>query len=408
MTMRTLIPFLLLALLTAPPVAGAEDRHDHDKPEPSKAEAGKHDDHEGHDEGGADAIHLTPEQLGRLDVEVAEAQAGSANARIRLPATVRFDADRIARIGPRLPAKVVEVTRDLGERVEPGDPVAILDSVALGRAKAEYLAARARLETARADYRRERKLAEQAISSEAERLAARARFREAQVARDAAIEELRLYGLSRGQVEAIDPNGDAPLSRLRLTSPIAGVVQERNLTPGQSVAPSETPLHVVDTGEVWLMIDAYERHLPLLEPGQPVAFRSRALDGQAFEGETDWVSRALDEKTRTLRVRAVLPNPDGLLRQGMFGTAAVTVRPGGEAAMVPVDAVQQLEGRPVVFVPGEEAGGFHARTVTLGEEADGRVEVLAGLHPHEPLVVHGAFDLKSALTASGRSAAHHH
>ena len=393
------IRILALALilggsLTTAPAWGAADQH-----------AGEG---ESHSKGPAHKLHLSQEQRGRLDLKIGEAQVGSAEGTLTMPATVHFDADRVAKVGPRLRAKVVRVTKDMGTRVAKGETVAVMDSVALGKAKARYLTAQAAFETARADYQRQQELADKQISSEAELLDAQGRFREARARRDAAMEELRLYGLSREQIRNIKAGTDRPLSRYRLTSPLAGVVQKRDLTPGQTVSPEETPVHVVDTAKVWVMLEGYERHLPVLETGQSVRFRSRALGERSFTGKVDWISRELDAQTRTVRVRAVVENTGDLLRAGMFGKATVTTAADGKVAMVPVDAVQTIEDRPMVFVPGDKDGHFRAVPVTLGQEAESQVEVLKGLEPGDRLVVRGAFDLKSALTASGRSAAHSH
>ena len=362
----------------------------------------------GHSQGPAHKLHLSEEQRSRLELKIGKAQAGSAEGTLAMPATVHFDQDGVAKVGPRLRAKVVRVTKDLGTRVAKGETVAVMDSVALGKAKARYLTAQAAFETARADYRRQQTLRKKQISSEAELLDAQGRFREARARRDAAVEELRLYGLSQEQVQGIEAGSDRPLSRYRLTSPLAGVVQKRAVTPGQTVRPSETPIHVVDTAKVWVMLEAYERHLPVLATGQTVRFRSRALTDRAFEGQVDWISREIDGQTRTVRVRAVVTNTGDLLRAGMFGKATVTTGMAGRLAMIPVDAVQTIADRPMVFVPGHKDGHFRAVPVTLGQEAGNRVEVLKGLNPGDRFVARGAFDLKSALTASGRSTSHSH
>jgi len=388
------LALLLGGSLAAVPAWGAADKH-----------AGEG---ESHSQGPAHKLHLSKEQRSRLDLKIGKARAGSAEGTLAMPATVHFDQNGVAKVGPRLRAKVVRVTKDLGTRVAKGETVAVMDSVALGKAKARYLTAQAAFETARADYRRQQTLRKKQISSEAELLDAKGRFREARARRDAAVEELRLYGLSQKQVRGIEAGSDRPLSRYRLTSPLAGVVQKRELTPGQTVGPEETPIHVVDTSKVWVMLEGYERYLPVLQTGQSVRFRSRALNDRTFTGKIDWISRELDPQTRTVRVRAVVENTGDLLRAGMFGKATVTTSADGKVAMVPVDAVQTIEDRPMVFVPGDKDGHFRAVPVTLGQEAESRVEVLQGLQPGNRLVVRGAFDLKSALTASGRSAAHSH
>lgn len=410
MTTLRMYTLILVAALAggAPAVFGAGNDatrgHEAHTKETSDHETdGERANGEGHNE-----IHLTEAQRRRLALRTAPAERGSAEAIVSLPATLTFDADRIAKIGPRLRAKVIEVVKDLGEPVSAGEPVVVMDSVALGKAKARYLTARARLETEKANYDREQALAAQKISSQAALLEARARYREAQAALESTIEELRLYGLSRETVGAIETGGEAPLSRYVLTSPIDGVVQERNLTPGQTVGPETTPIHVVNTTRLWVMIEAYERNIPMLAEDQTMHLTVRALPGRRFEGRIDWVSRALDPESRTLRARAVVDNPDSMLRAGMFGTANVHVDTEGPAALVPVDAVQTIGDRPAVFVPGHEPNVFRAVPVVLGEEAGGMVEIASGIRPGDEVVISGAFDLKSVMTAGGRSADHSH
>ncbi|MDZ7804144.1 efflux RND transporter periplasmic adaptor subunit [Thiohalophilus sp.] len=398
-----------LALPIGAPLAAEEDHAAEPAGEHERhVEEGAHKEADGEEKHKENAVHLSEAQHKRLNLKVEKAERGSAEAVVRLPATLDFDADRIARIGPRLRAKVVEVVKDLGAPVRAGEPVLIMDSVALGKAKAQYLTARARFNTEQANYNREQELAAQEISSEAALLEARARYRQARAELEAAAEELRLYGLSREAVKAIEAGGKTPLSRYVLTSPIDGVVQQRDVAPGQTVGPEATPIHVVDDSRMWVMIQAYERHIPALADGQQVHLRLRALPDETFEGRVDWISRALDRDSRTLDLRATVDNRDHLLRAGMFGTASIHVAEGGETALVPVDAVQRIEDKPMVFVPGDEPGAYRAVPVVLGEESGGQVEVIAGLHPGEALVVAGAFDLKSVMTAGGRSAAHNH
>jgi cobalt-zinc-cadmium efflux system membrane fusion protein len=236
---------------------------------------------------------------------------------------------------------------------------------------------------------------------------ARARYLEARAALESARSTLQVLGLSRAEMAG---TAAGRLARFRLRSPRPGTVQRRDLAVGDTVKSDQTPVHIVDTKQVWIMVDAFERDLPLLREGLELTFRARSLPGERFTGEVDWLSSALDSEQRTLPLRAVVKNPGGLLRQGMFGTASLHTEPDGQTAalLVPVDAVQTLHQRPVVFVRGDEPGAFRAVPVVLGQESDAATEVLSGLEPRARVVVEGAFALKSALTARGRSAAHSH
>lgn len=354
-------------------------------------------------------VHLGSERSESLGIRVATVQGGSARSVVLRPATFQMDPDRRALVGPRIEAKVVRVLADLGDRVQEDDTLAILSSVELGRAKATFLTSRARLKTAEAEYRREQSLFEKQISSEAELLESEARHAQARAELNAARETLRLYGLTLDDVAAIDTGGEEPLSYFALRSPAAGRVQQRDLSPGQTVGPTETPIHVADVRQLWAMVEAYDQDVPILETGRSVELTVRNVPGRTFRGEIDWISYELDPETRTLSVRAIVENEDGLLRAGMYGTARMDLSTDARNALLPVDAVQTLGEHSVVFVPGHEEGAFQPVEVQLGAESqEGWVEIMAGIQPGDEAVVEGAFDLMSAATAAGRSAAHNH
>ena len=107
----------------------------------------------------------------------------------------------------------------------------------------------------------------------------------------------------------------------------------------------------------------------------------------------------MDERTRMARARAELPNPDRLLRDKMFATARIQLRPSQTALLVPQGAVQSVAGKPFVFVKLTE-DLYAARVVTLGGCAAGQREILTGLEPQEHIAVTHAFALKSAMLMS--------
>jgi membrane fusion protein, heavy metal efflux system len=345
-------------------------------------------------------VHLTSVQIDDLGIQVVPLEAGSAVAVLERPATLMLDQDRHAKIGPRLSAKVVTVLKDLGDEVRVGDPLALMSSVELGTHKAEYLTSRAHFRSTKAAFEREEDLFKKGISSEAEALEAAASFEEARAGLEAEVEALRLFGLTLDEIENLRGGGDEPMSYFRLESSVNGVVQKRDLVPGETIGPNDTPIHVARVDELWLMIDAFEQDVPYLKTGQRVDFKVRSLSGKTFEGVTDWVSWVLNDKTRTVQVRAIVKNPGGLLRAGMFGTARLFTQADETFAMIPVDAVQTLEGTKVVFVPGDSDGSFRPVPVELGRESVSEVEILSGLVPGDLAVVAGAFDVMSAMAAS--------
>src|SRR5699024_1407002 len=334
----------------------AEESGDH------SSEEGQHSPESGgqHQEGGGHTgqVHLTEQQRQNLGINVETLDSGSAASTIARPANITYDLDNIAKVGPRLEAKVVKVLKDLGEQVTRGEPIALMSSVELGKTKAEYLRLKARLKSEQARYEREQSLYEQQISSQAELLEAEANYQEARAELNATAEALRLYGLSQTDIQQIEAGSDQPLSRLYISSPIGGVIQERNLSPGQTVSSSETPVHVANLSQMWVMIDAYEQDIRYIEPGQTVNISVRSIPNETFEGTVNWISYALEEDSRTMPVRATLKNTDRQLRAGMFGTARIQTGQERDIAMIPGDAVQTIGGESRVFVPREENGSF--------------------------------------------------
>jgi len=402
LTVLTLTGFLLGSLLTG--CGSNSDSQANRQTEQHQPESQHSEETDQH----AREVHLTEKQENSLGIKVETLSEGDASSTISRPASVRYDLDQIAKVGPRIEAKVVKVIKDLGERVTQDEPIALMSSVGLGKAKAEYIRLRTELKAEKAHYEREKSLYEQEISSRAEKLQAEAHYQEAKAAYNAAAESLRLYGLTKNDVQNIEAGSDRPLSHFYLTSPLDGVIQERDISPGKTISPNETPIQVANLSKMWVMIDAYEQDIRYLNKGQNVSLSVRSIPGETFEGKTDWVSYSLEKQTRTMPVRAVIENPNQKLRAGMFGTARISTGKERNVAMIPIDAVQTIEGEQVVFIPGNEEGSYKPVEVMLGSENEGYVEIASGLEPGQQAVIAGAFDLKSALTAQGRSASHGH
>ena len=381
---------------------GAEETDNH-------AEAGMKDEHAdeenhaGEDEH-AEELVLTPAQIQEIGIVVKPVKKGNVNARIQRPATVMFNPDKTVQVGPRIEAKVERVLIDLGQKVTQGQSLAVLSSVELGKAKANYLTLLSKLETAEKSNEREKKLYEEKISSESDYLEAKAKFDNVKAELESTKETIKLYGVSFGSIGKTD----SPLSNFNLKSSISGVVQKRDLSPGQTISATSTPIHIVDNSQMWTMIDAYEMDIAYVQEGQDIVLTIKSLPGKRFKGKVDWISRSLDKQSRTLKIRAVVPNLQGFLKEGMYGTASIINRTENTSLIIPVDAVQTIENEKVIFVPGDEENSFTTLEVTTGNENNGWIEIAGNIQSGDPVVTEGAFNLMSTLTSRTRSAAHGH
>lgn len=305
--------------------------------------------------------------------------------------TITYDANLVSHVGPRIAGRIVRLFADIGTNVRNGDELAVLESPEIGRLRAEEQEAAALVEIARENFDRERRLEEQGISSRKELLSAEADLRRAEAAQNSARQQLQVLGAGEGEG-----------GQYALTAPFQGVVVARHASLGEIASPADQLFTVADLDRLWIELDIYERDLSQVRSGQKVDVTTAAYPGREFPGEISYVGEILDPERRTIRVRVELPNVDRALRPGMFATANIQVdHEGAPILVVPEDAVQELEGRTVVFVPGDLAGEFRAQPIeTGGRTNDGRSIVLSGLAVGDLVVGMGAFALRSELSAN--------
>jgi cobalt-zinc-cadmium efflux system membrane fusion protein len=399
-----LIGSLTGALLGTSACGGpAEERDD-----PAGAETHAGEEH--HEEG---IVELTAEKLAAVEIETAQVELRPLAARLPTTGEVGYEEDRIAHVAPRVPGRIQRVPVSLGDQVRAGQVLAVLDSVEVGQAKAELLTARTREELALESYERERRLYEDRITSERELLEARAEYREAVSMRESAQETLRLYGLSPASLRDLAA-GDPGASLLPVTAPLAGRVVEKHATLGELATPTDTLFTIADLSRVWIWIDVFERDLARVHREDGVEVEVDSFPGRVFSGEVSYLSPEVASETRTVRARIDVPNPDRLLRPGMFATVRLADPHSAEPSLtVPEAAVVRRGGESLVFVPAgpppsEGGARFEARPVTTGRSEPGWVEILTGLEAGERVVTEGAFFLESELAREDLGGGHSH
>jgi cobalt-zinc-cadmium efflux system membrane fusion protein len=192
------------------------------------------------------------------------------------------------------------------------------------------------------------------------------------------------------------------LSTYELRAAFDGTVIDKHIAPGEAVSREETAYIVADLSSVWVILNVYQEALPQVRIGQPVWIRAANGSAEA-ESTVSYVAPIVDQATRTASARAVLPNPDGTWRPGLFVTATA-LTPVKAAVAVPRTAVQTFEGRPTLFVA--DGDRFEPRAVTLGRLGRNFAEVTSGLAPGERYAADRSFLVKAEL-AKGE-AAHEH
>ena len=329
------------------------------------------------------------------------------DARVTVPARISLDPRREARVSAVTAGTLERILVSPGDHVKAGEALASVLSPELGAAIGDHLSAHAKLETARARRDRVASLHADGFSSKSQLLDAEAELTVAAAEAEAAEERLRVLGV---RPETVRPGeGEHFSSRFSVRTPIAGEVLGIDATIGRSVSGGEPLFHVGNLDEVWLILNVYETNLAAVQPGAEVAFTVAAYPGETFTGTVDDIGGWLDPDSRTAKVRVVVPNEAHRLKPNMFAEARLSLASpdAGTGLVIPAEAVQQIEGKPSVFVE-EEPGRFEVVAVETEILPDGRLHVTGGLQPGERVVVEGAFTVKSELAKGELGHGHAH
>ena len=379
---------------------------------------------------GADFRGITMSLRARklAEVESVPAARKFVSAEVRMAGKIEYDETKIswitARIGGRLDRLYVDYT---GISVKKGDHLAELYSPELLQAQEELLSAVKivpGLKESGSAWLREQT--------------------EANV--EAAREKLRLWGVSDRQIQEIESRGQ-PSRYITIHSPISGAVVHKNAMEGMYVQTGTQIYQIADLSKVWVKLDAYESDLPWLHYGQEVEFRTEAYPGEIFTGRIAFIDPVLNSRTRTVKIRVNLPNPDGRLKPDMFVRAVVKSKvagggrvmdaslagkwispmhpeiikdePGscdvcgmdlvsaeslgyvendaGKAPLVIPASAPLITGKRAVVYIDQGEGRYQGREIELGPRAGNSYLVESGLNAGERVVTKGNFKIDSAV-----------
>ncbi|NBC17353.1 MAG: efflux RND transporter periplasmic adaptor subunit [Bacteroidetes bacterium] len=386
---RVFAGLLVLGLLLTGCGSGTDAPDAHGPDEHAAADAHDSDEH-GHDEHGAERseITLASASLASLDLETIEVQERPVGAAQVFPGRVVPVPDQEAMVTSLLAGRIEEVLANEGDRVQQGQPLALVTGPELGDLIAE-------LRHTRADLERQQRLAERGVGIEKNLI-------EAQTAYDAARQHLRAIGLAPEEVEDL-ATGAREAPGVYLRAPTNGLILERTATQGGPVAPGQVLFHLADLAPIWVEADVYERDLPQLHEGLGVQVRAAASADRAYGGTVRQILPHVDQERRVATVRIQLPNEGEVLKPGMYATVDVVTASEVQPAL-PVDAVMTDGARSYVIV-AENDSTF--RRVNVGAPADAAGYVAVPELPVGTRVVTtGAFQIHSAM--SGVEAGHAH
>lgn len=345
-------------------------------------------------------VWLTAAQVQDAQIVTAKVQLEDVDDTILTSGRIAFDDHRVTHVFSPVAGRVKQLIVDLGQKVQPGDALAVIESPDIGIASSDLGKAKADLMAAEHDRRRQSELLAQHAVSQREYEQSEDNYRKAVAEMERARQKTRLF-----QTAGTVLNGVTQTYTVR--SEIAGEVILRNINPGVEVQgqySGGTPLELFTIGDldrVWVLAEVYEMDLPRVKIGSPVVVKAVAYPKRTFKGTVDWVSGSLDPTTRTARVRCLLDNADHALRPEMYLTAYITVEQQ-QALAVPHSALLRLGDQTLVFVNKGSLADGRMRFVRVPVQADvgegGKwVVVQHGLEVGDNVVTAGAILLSGML-----------
>lgn len=393
--LKQLASLLLLGGLSATLLAGCGDEQaptkevkQPEKTQPAGKEAPQPEKPQ-EDKGGEKLLTLSDEEAQRAGIKVQKLELQEKAEQVMVTATIQANQDRLAHVAPRIPGRVVKVNASLGDRVKPGQALALLDSIELGEARSGYLQATSEAVLAQASFERAQRLQADNIIPEKEFLRARAEHEKARASLRAAADKLRMMGVDPEKLSG---------SIFPLAAPFAGTVIEKKAVLGELAPPDQSLFTVADLSVLWIEANLFEKDLAKVRPRAQASVTVSAYPDEFFKGRLTYISSVVDKESRTVKARVEVPNPDGRLKPEMFATVAIHTGSSTKALLLPEDAVLLVQGQATVFVA--EKGSFEPRAVEVGERGQGMVVIKSGVEAGEAVVTSGAYALKARLLKS--------
>lgn len=363
------------------------------------------------------AVQLaSAETASRSGIVTAPAVTQKMDEAIDANAEVVYDQTRYAQVSSRAAGAATMVRVHAGQRVRKGDVLAVIEAAEVGKAKAELLQAGAQVASRRVVVERMRRSTSEGFRNQADLVETEAQLKEASIRLFNARQALVNLGLSiptpaDGEIpserdllrlglpkDVVAELGEERISAnlLPVVAPLDGSVISRGVVSGEVVETGKPLFVIADTARMWVHAELSLAEAMRVKAGQRLEFTSDVPGAPAAVGEVVWVSPEVNPKTRTVQVRAEVPNADGALLAHAFGRARITLREVPGAVLVPEGALQRDGEVFLVFVKINDEV-FETREVQLGGSARGIVEIRSGIRPGELVAVAGSYALVSQL-----------
>lgn len=319
------------------------------------------------------------------------------NDTLRASGRVSVNENHLAKIGPSISGRVIEVRANVGQIVTRGQVLAVMHSTQLSEVQASFLKAKSQVELKRLFVERSRALYQEGIISLLNLRERESVLAEKEIEMNALADQLAVMGMHADDVQKLSRQKSVN-SNTPITATINGSVIARHISVGQIVEISDELFIVSDLSDVWVVAEVPEKSATALELNAPADIEIPALAHQRLKGTLSFIASTVDPDSRTIKIRIVLQNPGFHLKPEMLASIFIQ-QPSLPALTVAASAVIRDQNQDYVFV---ELGPhrYALRSVTLDDDIDGRRRVTAGLIAGDRVVAQGSFQLNSVRIQS--------
>src|ERR1700730_8291070 len=343
----------------------------------------------------ADTLHLSDAQRRSLGVE--RISSALFHSQVKTDGRIVFNGDQLTPVYPQYSGRVTRVIAPLGALLRAGQPLFVLEAAEYSQGQSDLLAAQAQLKLALANEQRRHASYDAHGASLQDWQQAQSDLAGAQAAAAAARNRLRILGRSEAQIDVLLESGARPQARVTAAAPLAGVVVDRQLGPGQylQAGTSSAVYTIADLSSVWLLASVRESDAAAVRVGQPVTVHVTAIPEREFSTRVSYVAPTVDPATRRVAVHAVIGNADGALKPEMLANAEIQTSADVPAPAVPRQAVIYEGDRSRVWVMRTDHD-VALRQIRLGREQDERLDALQGAWGGEGVVTRCALFIDRA------------
>lgn len=324
-------------------------------------------------------VNITNAQLGNISLDTAKTVAEQED--LTLTGKISFDESKVGKVYPLVGGNVLRVTVALGDYVHKGQLLAVIRSTEISDLQSQFDVATNNQEVAKKNLDIAQELYKTNVNSETQLLSVRNDYSRAQAEVNRLQQALSVYGASSASTDGL----------YNVYSPMEGYVVEKNVNEEMEIrSDNGTNIFTVSAlNTVWVLADVYESDLSKIKLGDDVDVSTIAYEGKVFKGKIGQVGNLLDPETKTMKIRIVMDNPDGLLKPEMFAIVKVHIANPGKVVSIPSSAVLFDNNLFYVMVK-KDANTFEKRQVVLGPILGNHTYIKDGINEGDIFITEGS------------------